>query len=627
MGALPAGADQPETGLRSVFRFQAGWDPDDETNFRSPDPFGWYFANAEVALLAVLAQRPSAWRPDRYPEKARMARDKVLMRMQARWLWSEARARAAMAEPVMAMPPRPPLLGDRLRQSGLPGYRMETLLDSELQAGVQALAEDYSRQLPHSHSLAVLVLRNADLAVRAYVGTATYGERSRSGYVDMVRAVRSPGSTLKPFVYGMALDEGLIHSHSLLLDTPRHGRAYRPGNFSGGFSGPVSATEALQRSLNLPAVQLVEHLGPEVFAARLENAGLDLQGPGAESPSSAVVLGGVGLSMESLAGLYASLARGGLAGAPRLQPSELVRDRWLMSPGAAWIIWNMLAQNPRPVPGSGGSPWRLAWKTGTSYGYRDAWAIGVSPGWTIAVWTGRPDGTASPGNYGRFAAAPLLFRVHALLDENERMLPRPETVTKETTCWPLGTRAGGSVIPEKYCMQRHEAWLLDKTAPQTLRLAPGLDPDPLERHLWIDRETGFLSAPGCQSPDTLAAYRLVLWPLAAEPWLPPHWRRAALIPRVKPGCMLPGIMRQSLRITGLEPDTRLVMPPGEKHLFLKLVAQGGMGERHWYLNGIPIGTAGAGKSLVHPLERPGNYQITVVDPMGNTDSIRIGVER
>ncbi|GAA0682769.1 peptidoglycan glycosyltransferase PbpC [Marinobacterium maritimum] len=589
-------------------------------------------SDAEAALLAVLPQRPSDWRPDRYPQRARRARDKVLQRMQALGLWSQARVEAALREPVAALPPEPPLLAPllarRLRQVCPSCTELPTLIDAGLQRQLQSLVESYSARLDERQSLAVMVVRNRDRAVRGYVGSARFGDPASQGHVDMTSAIRSPGSTLKPFAYGMALDRGLIHSHSLLLDTPRYGLRYRPHNFTGGFSGPVTVMESLQRSLNLPVVQLLEHLGADSFVAGLQNAGLELQGEGVRQPNASVVLGGVGSTLESLVGTYTALARKGQAGAVRLQPQQPDPDRWLMSPGAAWISWRMLAQNPwRALGQVSETPWRLAWKTGTSYGYRDAWALGVSPEWTIGVWVGRPDGSPSPGRYGRQAAAPLLFRVHELLPESSQSLTQPASVSRQTVCWPLGTLESQSHNHAGNCLQRHQAWLLDNTAPPTLPQAPDLLQPALLRAIWQDAETGLRVAPGCRAEgQKLEQQKIALWPLQAEPWLKPEWRRDERLPTAANSCSRLRSTAESLRIIGIEAGSHLQLPPGRTALEVDLRARGAQGGLNWYLNAEPLPEQ-PGQGLALTLHDSGDYRLSVVDASGNTDSIEFSFQR
>ena len=308
-----------------------------------------------------------------------------------------------------------PLLARRLKYDPESNRTINTNIDLYLQDVTADLVQRYVAGLPSHTSAAVLVVENETLAVKAYVGSADFLDEERFGHVDMVKALRSPGSTLKPFLYGFALEEGLIHSESLLVDAPVTFSSYRPVNFDQGFSGPVSAAEALRRSLNVPAVDLLQRLGANFFDARLRQGGLRLNYQGSGSPNLAMILGGVGTTLEDLVGAYTALARDGLAGRPRYLVRDPVENRRMLKPGAAFIIRRILEDHPRTdLPGGRldlVQSRQIAWKTGTSYGYRDAWALGVTDEFTVGVWVGRPDGTPVPGHYGGATAAPLLFTI------------------------------------------------------------------------------------------------------------------------------------------------------------------------------------------------------------------------
>ncbi len=243
---------------------------------------------AEAALLAVLPQAPSRLRPDRHPERAQRARDKVLQRLAEYQVWPTRQIREAAEEPLVLAPRQEPalapLLARRLNSADSPPL-IRTTLDAALQRRLEDLLLGWGARLPERTSAAILVVEAQSMAVRAYLGSIDLSDERRFGHVDMVRSLRSPGSTLKPFLYGMALDDGLIHSESLLQDVPRRYGDYRPGNFSMGFSGPVSASSALALSLNLPAVQLLEAYGPKRFAAQLRMAGMPLILPPLPSPT------------------------------------------------------------------------------------------------------------------------------------------------------------------------------------------------------------------------------------------------------------------------------------------------------------------------------------------------------
>ncbi|WP_261843171.1 penicillin-binding protein 1C [Aliamphritea ceti] len=578
-------------------------------------------SDAQAALLAVLPQAPSRWRPDRYPQRARQARDKVLRRMAELQLWPKERVSDALAEPVVSLNRKPrrlaPLLARRLRSECPDCNQIRSLIKRDLQQGVEALLRQQTRHFSPGVSAAVLVMDNRNGAVRAYAGSADFLNSERFGHVDMIRAVRSPGSTLKPFLYGMALEEGLIHSHSLLSDAPRYRQQYRPVNFSGGFNGPVSATEALQRSLNIPAVQLLEAYGPARFANRLRSGGLRLSGPGAQRPNIAMILGGVGTTLESLVGSYSALARQGNAIQPRLKPEDPQRTRYLLSSGAAWITWKMLAVPLKRLQRSQQfhARWPMAWKTGTSYGFREAWAVGVSQNWTIGVWVGRPDGSAAPGLSGRSSAAPVLFKVYQLLARNnEAPVSAPDNVTQKMICWPAGTAASARLNQQNNnCMRQHQAWVLDGQVPRTLHT------ETLQQRVWLDNETAQRVEPACSNtPMQVANYSL--WPRQLEPWLLPEWRRAARLPVAMPECRYLTGEQRNIQITSLPDEARLMSRSGQP-LALNLQAQGGSGERYWYDNGRYLGRSSADGYLVFKDVSRGKHQLSVVDEQGNADRL------
>lgn len=381
----------------------------------------------EAALLVILPQAPTRLRPDRFGARALMARNKVLRRVsQAVGLEVDVTA-LALAAPVpherRETSIHAPHLAARLQLEGR-GGRALTTLDFALQSELERLVAARAAAVHGRASAAVLVVHNESRCVLAYVGSAGYGDSERRGYVDMVTGLRSPGSTLKPFIYGMAFERGLAHAETRVRDEPRTFGNYAPGNFMDRHYGEISMREALVRSLNVPAVAVLERLGPVSFTEELREAGAVLQLPGAEPAGLAVALGGVGTSLESLVELYAALASDGmvrplvyLADAQASPPS----GQELLSAGTRQTISNMLAAARPPedrLPLAYQSRSRaIAYKTGTSYGFRDAWAIGHDGDYTVGVWVGRADGTPLPGQFGASTAAPILFDIFDRLPE------------------------------------------------------------------------------------------------------------------------------------------------------------------------------------------------------------------
>lgn len=429
---------------------------------------------AEAALLTALPQSPSRLRPDRHPHAAQVARDKVLNRMVSLGVWTEAEVVDAKIENVIAPPLRArwlaPLAAQRLQSARGKVDAQSSIVLSTLDVDIQTMAEhmllDRIGALPPKVSMAVLIMHNDSLHIKAYAGSADFADNSRYAHVDMVRGVRSPGSTLKPFLYAQALDDGLIHSESMLMDAPLSFGGYAPGNFQAAFSGPVSVSQALQRSLNVPSVDVLNRIGPTRFAAMMLKGGVQLRLPAGAEPNLSLILGGGGTTLEELVGAYRALARGGLAGQPRLTPTQPHVESRMMSPGAAWIVRDILEGGGHPDRPLDQSGQQLAWKTGTSFGFRDAWAVGVTDSWTVGVWIGRPDGTPNPGFFGANIAAPLVFDLVAGLPQDPiSHRVRPQNVKPVITCWPFGWQQGSPQMAE--CRQPRAAWSLDDTVPPT----------------------------------------------------------------------------------------------------------------------------------------------------------------
>ena len=391
---------------------------------------------AEAALLVALPQSPTRLRPDRAAERARAARDKVLDRAVEQGVLTERAALEAKAEPVpdrrLPMPVLAAHLADHLkaRHPGRPV--LPTTIDARLQGAVEALAR---RSLPDLHEragLAVLVVDNHSRSVLAYLGAPDYFDERREGRVDMVRAVRSPGSALKPFIYGLGFDDGLIHPLTQIADVSTRFGDYAPRNFDRDFTGELTVRDALQRSLNVPAVLVLDKVGPMRFTDALRRAGARLVLPaGAAMPGLPVALGGASTSLWDMATLYTALARDGQAAQLRItreaDDGPPAPAAALLSPASARQVLDILEGAPPPGAVQAAEVRRaapLALKTGTSYGFRDAWAFGVTGRFTVGVWVGRPDGTPSPGRFGRNTAAPLLLRVFDLLPEEPAPGPR-----------------------------------------------------------------------------------------------------------------------------------------------------------------------------------------------------------
>lgn len=368
---------------------------------------------AEAALLVALPQSPEGRRPDRNVQAANEARGRVLTRAVTAGVISADQGRAARTEPVPAarrpFPALAPHLADRARRADPAAQRIALTIDRPLQKALETLAAQTVAGQGDRLQVAMVVADHRTGEILASVGSAAFRGDARQGFVDMTQALRSPGSTLKPLVYGLAFDDGLAHPETLVEDRPTRFGTYAPQNFDRQYRGTIRLREALQLSLNIPVVQLTEALGPARLLTALDRAGVQYALPDG-SPGLAIALGGIGVTLQDMVQLYATMARGGVPLPLRWTPQDSEPGQRVMSPVSAWQVGDILA-GLAPPPGAPAN--RLAYKTGTSYGHRDAWAIGFDGRHVVGIWMGRADGTPVPGAFGADLAAPVLFQVFA----------------------------------------------------------------------------------------------------------------------------------------------------------------------------------------------------------------------
>lgn len=388
-------------------------------------------STAEAALLVALPQAPESRRPDRFPRAARAARDRVLALLMDKGIINEDQVKAAALEPAPQGRKLFPLLAAHLAERLVKQDRVAkkktnlvetTTISRFLQEQLESLARERALALGGKISVAIIAVDNATAEVRAHVGGVGYFDKGRAGQIDLAQSLRSPGSTLKPFIYGLAFEDGLAHPETLVDDRPMRFGIYRPENFDESFQGTVTMRRALQQSLNVPAVMLLNALGPNRLIARMKNAGAAPKLPADAAPGLAVGLGGAGVKLTDLATLYLALARDGEALPLVWRPQDrasAAAPRRLFDKAAAWQVGDVLIDAPPPL---NALPGKIAYKTGTSYGYRDAWAVGYDGASTVAVWVGRPDGEPVSNLIGRTAAAPILFDAFTRIAEKRTPL-------------------------------------------------------------------------------------------------------------------------------------------------------------------------------------------------------------
>ena len=608
---------------------------------RSPAELSW----AEAATLAVLPNSPALIHPGRSRAALRRKRDALLADLHRLGHLSETDRSLATEEPlprrVAPLPQSAPHLLNRLVAGGHRG-RIQTTLDGELQRRLNRLAEEYGERMAGNQigNLAILVTDVATRETLAYVGNRP-GTNVAGGRVDVITAPRSPGSLLKPLLYAAALEEGSLLPRQLLADVPVRFGSYQPGNFNQGFDGAVPANEALARSLNIPFVLLLRDYGTERFHDLLQRFGFAQINRPADHYGLSLILGGAEVTLEEISGWFVGLARQQRyfrERQSRYDPRDWAGPRYLLGPlpagshtdrsplgaGAGFATLQALRELRRPgVAGAYRqftSRRPVAWKTGTSFGFRDAWAVGATPDYVVGVWVGNADGRGRPGLVGVEAAAPLLFRVLRLLDQRPAGGPRwfapPRDDQREvTTCRSSGLLAGPDCPPRTDWVPRHAE--RGKACPYHRRGFVSADG---RRELFAGcvgwagrREQRFFELP----PDQAYYYR-------------PRHPEYAPPPPVAPGC--------GPRSNSATPAMRFVYPlPGGRirpardwrgrrgPVVFELAHQQPERDVYWHLDGAYVATTRDLHTL--PVELPpGLHRVVVVDETGARLECSVRVE-
>ncbi|MBP1846601.1 penicillin-binding protein 1C [Rhizobium petrolearium] len=382
---------------------------------------------AEAALLVALPQSPEVRRPDRHVNAAKVARERVLMRSAVVDVLGDGEAERAAGDAIPTRRLQLPAYAAHLAEAAVrrqpKAQEYKTTLKRSIQQGLEQVAREAATKLAPKISLAMVMADATTGAIVGEVGSADYFDASRSGWIDMTRVYRSPGSTLKPFIYGLAFEQGLVSQETIIEDRPADFFGYRPKNFDMSYQGDVSVRQALQLSLNVPAVRLLDAVGPSRLMIRFRRAEVRPVLPPNEAPGLAIGLGGVGITLKDLVQAYAALANRGIpvrvGNGIKDQPGAIEGEP-LLEPQAVWNVADILSD---VLPPQGSRRLGIAYKTGTSYGYRDAWSVGFDGRYVLGVWVGRPDNGAVPGIAGYQTAAPILFEAFSKSDVPITPLP------------------------------------------------------------------------------------------------------------------------------------------------------------------------------------------------------------
>jgi len=591
----------------------------------------------EMALLVALPRSPAGYDPTRNPEAARAARDRVLERLAEEGVFSREQVEEARRQGVPTHRRPPPFAAPhftrRLRGRGGSGGSVPTTLDRRVQSVAEATLASRVRDLRREGigNAAAVVLELDGLAVRSWVGSADFFDEAHAGQVDGVVARRSPGSALKPFLYALAYDEGWIVPDSFLLDVPTDYAGYVAENYDGTYRGQVSARTALAASLNAPAVRLLARVGLEDFHALLLRGGLTTLDQPPARYGLPLALGAGEVTLLDLTHLYASLAAGGLhepmgmLPRPETERGESPPAIRLFSHRAAELVTETLVDLARPdLPEAWdlarGAP-TVAWKTGTSFGHRDAWAVGFSGRYAIGVWVGNFDGRPIQGISGAHHAGPLLFDLfRALGDHSRPALLNPDPGHALDGQARLLVCSVSRELPGPYCPKRLAVPYLPGTT--------HLPPCSVHRRVFLDRETGQILAGPCLGRRP---YRAAV--LTAEPPELLAWRRS----RGEAVTPLPGLSPECGGPPAAEPP-KIVSPDGATPFLLRpeaplafqripLIARAGSFSHtlYWYQDGLLVATAPVGERRFLAL-RPGRHEIILVDDTGRSDRVVFRVE-
>lgn len=419
---------------------------------------------AEVTTLAIIPNRPTSLRLGTKNPLIVEERNKWLKRFQQAKVFDNQLIKDALREPLTVFrhdaPKDAPHLSLRLKKQFADEAIIHSSVSKATQTKVEQMVANYVNRTRamNINNAAVLVINNETMQVEAYVGSAGFNDKLDGGQVDGVQAIRSPGSALKPLLYATAFDKGIITPKNIINDVPTNFNGFEPENFDRKFNGKVSVEFALANSLNIPAVKVVKDLGKTTLIEQLKKADFQTVKNQEKDLGLSIVLGGCGVTLEEMTQLYAAFANDG-----NWQKAKMLDDKFtgknvsnasIISPSATYLITEILAQIKRPdLPNNFDYTYRLpkiAWKTGTSFGRRDAWSIGYNKKYTVGVWVGNFSGEGVPELSGAEIATPLLFQIFNTIDYNTSSVwfRQPKEVVSRQVCAESGD------LPSEYCSNK-----------------------------------------------------------------------------------------------------------------------------------------------------------------------------
>ncbi|MBK9357435.1 MAG: penicillin-binding protein 1C [Bacteroidales bacterium] len=578
---------------------------------------------AQVVMLTVIPNDPNSLRPGNNYDRLLQRRNHWIVRMKNDGIFNQAAATDALSEPFerhrYPVPSLAPHLALRLSGRPVGEHGVITALKPAIQERVEGLVKNHVRLLRTMQitNAAVLVVNNRTMEVEAYLGSAGFSEDGFQGQVDGIRALRSPGSALKPLLYALAFDQGIVSPKMVITDVPANFNGYRPENFDETYRGEITVEQALALSLNVPAVNLLDKLGGDIFIHALAKSGFRWIGRNGDRLGLSVVLGGCGSTLEELTTLYAGFANGGIVRQLKyIKQEDGHTGDTICSPGAAYMITQILTGLKRPdLPGqyqaSADLP-KIAWKTGTSYGRRDGWAIGYNRDYTVGVWTGNFPGNGIPELNGADCAVPLLFNIFRAISPANRpdWFAPPEDLDFRLVCSESG------MPPDTFCHHVTMDYFL-----------PGISPSTRCNHL----QRQYVNVAGtisyCRSCLPDKGYKEVLYPYYPADLI--SWYNEMQIPYEalpphNPQC--PAIHQgDAPLITSLTDGAEYLLIFGRKQqLMLSCNAENGVSKVYWYLNDHFYKAALPNEKVFFTPEA-GSYKISCSDDRGRNSDVRVKV--
>ncbi|MFQ5602659.1 MAG: penicillin-binding protein 1C [bacterium] len=589
---------------------------------KSPDKLSL----GEAAILAAVPNSPNRFRADRYPNAAKEARAKVLRLLQQQNQIDAQQRKEAQSEPVpakrFALPFEIPHLSTELHKRHPFRPWLTSTIDRQLQIKAESILQTHLKPLQKKgiYNGAVVIIENRTHEVLAMVGSPDFFDNQNQGQVNGAMSPRSPGSALKPFVYALGLEQGVISPSTLLKDVPVEYAGYRPVNYDERFHGAVSVQEALVHSLNVPAVNLYAELGDNGVYSFLKRGGISTLPKPKEYYGLSLILGGGEVTLLELTNLYAGLASGGNFTSYRLLKSDAGEaENTLLSPGTCFILTDILSQLRRPeLPAVWESTLdmpKVAWKTGTSYGHRDAWSIGYTPQLTIGVWVGNFDGRGVPELVGAEAAAPILFALFNALEERDshRWFVQPESVEMRQVC-----AVSGMPVSQICAAVKNELFL------------PGVSPNQtctIHQRILVDRKTGQRLCSHCRIGRTYWEKVIEHWPAEISSWKMRNGQPLAPFPEHFQKCVKIASGEKPV-IHSPAMNTQFKIRSGVSLKYQKILLQASVSNHthtiYWFMNGRLIYSGDPN----HPLfitPQKGRHTLLCMDEEGRSSEVEITI--